>query len=219
MPEKLTISYATVADLVNSKDQFPVNFDDAWRWIGYSNKGNAEAALRSLLREGSDFLCESIKNGDKGRPYNAITLTTDAFKHFAMAAKTEQGYKVRDYFIECEKKLWANLKEVTKILDELGPGQPLIDGETQWRQEHKQSFIDTHTQLEDADTRARELYLIVQGFLAQANQELELCNHQERKAKEQARERLQLVNRHLFKIHTLVNWAFAKLDSYKGNYL
>lgn len=94
-------------------EQFPVNFDDAWKIAGYSNKGNAKRKLtmrNSFLKESRDYqiqkgevFIQSDKSALCGRSSDLILLTTDAFKHFCLMAETEQGELIRQYFIEAEK--------------------------------------------------------------------------------------------------------------------
>lgn len=100
--------------LLQSADEFPVDFEDAWRWIGYSRKNNAKAALLSAgFIEGTDFrvLLNNQQNPTGGRPVEQILLTVDCFKSFAMMAGTPRGHEVRLYFIHCEKQLKALLEQ------------------------------------------------------------------------------------------------------------
>ncbi|HEY9873603.1 MAG TPA: P63C domain-containing protein [Candidatus Obscuribacterales bacterium] len=103
-----------VFSLIQSGEEFPVDFDDAWRWIGYSTKGNAKAAFENAgLVEGIDFQVFMIfhKNSRGGRPTEKIKLTIDACKMFCMAAGTPKGREVRLYFLECERELKRLLQE------------------------------------------------------------------------------------------------------------
>jgi phage anti-repressor protein len=54
--------------------------------------------------EGEDFVGFSEKSGKPGRPSDCYFLTLDAAKHFAMLERNDQGFKVRQYFVEFEKK-------------------------------------------------------------------------------------------------------------------
>ena len=94
--------------MVQSADHFPVDFDNAWKWIGYSRKSDAKKALLSSgFIEGLDFqvLRQAPQNPKGGRPKESIALTVDCFKSFGMMAGTEKGQQVRQYFLECEKQV------------------------------------------------------------------------------------------------------------------
>lgn len=87
-----------------SDEQYPVDFDKAWVWIGYSTKGNAKRALEAVFKEGQDYRVfdSCVKNpieSTGGRPSESIQLTTNCFKKFCMMAGTEVGEAVRKYFI------------------------------------------------------------------------------------------------------------------------
>ncbi|MFT8245184.1 antA/AntB antirepressor family protein [Roseomonas sp. BN140053] len=47
---------------------------------------------------------EGINSG-RGRPEATYWFTLDAAKHVAMMANTEKGFEVREYFIECERRV------------------------------------------------------------------------------------------------------------------
>lgn len=83
-------------------EQFPVDFDLAWKMAGYARKDIAKRRL-SKLKKSIDFSTEEWKSGQRGRSSDLILLTTDAFKHFCLMAETEQGELIRQYFIEAEK--------------------------------------------------------------------------------------------------------------------
>lgn len=89
--------------IVNSGEPFPVNFDDAWKWVGYSRKSDAKELLEANFRKDSDFCGKTRKNKKRGRPPEEIYLTVDCFKSFCMMAGTQKGKEVRAYFLECER--------------------------------------------------------------------------------------------------------------------
>jgi hypothetical protein len=95
--------------------RFPVPFDLAWSIAGYSLKGTGK---RALTGKGSPFVkdedfafCNPAKWTQGGRSSDSISMSCDAFKHFCLMAKTEQGRAVRQYFIESEKR-WRLVQQV-----------------------------------------------------------------------------------------------------------
>jgi phage anti-repressor protein len=103
-----------VFSLLKSSDPFPVDFENAWQWIGYSRKGAAKTALipekEKVFIEGIDFSITFGKSSG-GRKPELIKLTIDCFKSFCMMAGTPKGREVRLYFLRCEAELKCKLEE------------------------------------------------------------------------------------------------------------
>jgi phage anti-repressor protein len=91
--------------LLDSKQEFPVDFNRAWRWLGFTTKQNAKySLLNSGFVEGIDFMItQQLGTLALPRPKEEIYITVDCFKTWGMMANTEQGKEVRRYFLECEK--------------------------------------------------------------------------------------------------------------------
>lgn len=110
-------SFDTALALLESGDHFPVDFDMAWQWVGYSKKSNARKTLVENFEQGFDFCSSISKNAQRGRPSEFIHLTLDCFKSFCMMAGTEKGKEVRRYFLNCERKLKEVLTDDSLSLD------------------------------------------------------------------------------------------------------
>ncbi|KAK3290070.1 hypothetical protein CYMTET_2538 [Cymbomonas tetramitiformis] len=102
----------------NNASAFPIRFDKAAEWIGFSTKSNAKRHLVENFEEATDFVISSEKMKKKisevdfrateksrGRDAECIYLTGDCFKALCMTARTEQGKRVRKYYLELEKRL------------------------------------------------------------------------------------------------------------------
>ncbi|TRT88127.1 MAG: hypothetical protein EWV82_03225 [Microcystis aeruginosa Ma_AC_P_19900807_S299] len=94
-----------IQTLAESPSEYPVHFDVAWNWIGYSRKDNAKKVLVANFEENYDFqvFLNNKENPLGGRPTEDIYLTVDCFKQLAMMAGTQKGKEVRKYFLECER--------------------------------------------------------------------------------------------------------------------
>jgi phage anti-repressor protein len=92
--------------IAQSIDPYPVDFDEAWQWVEYSNKANALRTLQDNFEEGPDYSSKkrNRSDGKPGKPYNAYFLTADCFKAFCMMAGTRKGKEVRRYYLDLEKK-------------------------------------------------------------------------------------------------------------------
>jgi phage anti-repressor protein len=101
----LTLNQEQVAALVESSEQFPVDFEYAWQWLGYARKDSALRTLKTEFQKGAEFSTLSCKNPLGGRPSVSYHLTNDCFKMLAMMAGTDKGREVRKYYLECERQL------------------------------------------------------------------------------------------------------------------
>ncbi len=103
----IDFSTETAIALLNSTDNYPVDFDDAWQWLGYSNKQAAKKKLTRNFEENEDYLTKWMNvphgNGLTASRTEFIYLTVDCLKSLGMMAGTEKGKQIRKYFIECEK--------------------------------------------------------------------------------------------------------------------
>lgn len=90
--------------IYNSSDAFPVDFNFAWQWLGYSTKQKAKDFLLKNFEIELDYnLQVELGSSANPRPSEDISITTEAFKTWAMMAGTEKGRQVRLYFLECER--------------------------------------------------------------------------------------------------------------------
>ena len=105
----MTFDITIAQNLLDSKEAFPVDFDSAWKWLGYTRK---ETALKNLLSdqfdEGIDFTASplgepSTTGFQPAMPQTKYFLTVDCFKTLGMLAKTRFGKEIRRYFLDCEK--------------------------------------------------------------------------------------------------------------------
>lgn len=171
--------------LLRSTEEYPVDFEYAWRWIGYSRKDAAIVALELNCVQGEDFNFQDIlevrtegrrKVTRKVRKYR---LSIDGFKMFSASAGTPRGQEVRRYLIACEKRLkqilsqsaqwndpdeeWAYHQQRYDIRiylkDVLRP--ELMNLVIRWAEDHGQSPITVCSDVHD------EMNLVIQGAKAQ----------------------------------------------------
>ena len=111
-------------ELVQSSDLFPVDFDDAWKWIGYVAKQKAKDKLLRHFEIEVDYKViqtgKLVSRPDRGEvEVEDIRLSTDCFKQLAMMAGTKQGRSIRHYFLECERI--AKTKTLGQPIEKLPP--------------------------------------------------------------------------------------------------
>jgi phage anti-repressor protein len=111
--------------LLDSTSDFPVDFDLAWKWLQFTRKNNAKRSLTaSGFTEGRDFVlmlsneqqinteAKILERGRKeGEQIERIWLTIECFKTWGMMVSTQKGKEIREYFLECERKLKAVVAE------------------------------------------------------------------------------------------------------------
>jgi hypothetical protein len=119
----LAFSQSLAQQYFQSTEQFPIDFDDAWVWLGYSRKDSAKRKLVEYFERGLDFSTELWSCPIHGGSRELIKLTVNCFKEFGMIAKTEQGKIIRKYFLECERIA----KELSK--QQQVPQTPQIPGD------------------------------------------------------------------------------------------
>lgn len=88
--------------ILHSGKSHPVDFDRAWRWLGYSSKGNAKRIL-SAPELADEVHTERVPTSTNGKHREVITLTVDGFKRLGMMTMTSRGREVREYFLQIEK--------------------------------------------------------------------------------------------------------------------
>lgn len=76
-------------DFLNSKEDFPVDLDDAWKWLGYYDKSTAKRAfLNAGFVENLDY-CIKHKHstGISIVPKENVLMSFQSFKSFVLLSK------------------------------------------------------------------------------------------------------------------------------------
>ncbi|MEG3878641.1 hypothetical protein QT972_14780 [Microcoleus sp. herbarium7] len=69
--------------LIDSPEEFPVDFEEAWIWLGYSKKQNAKEKLTRSFDKDVDYVITQVRVNSSqqgfqgGRPSEQIRLTID----------------------------------------------------------------------------------------------------------------------------------------------
>jgi phage anti-repressor protein len=97
------------AQIAQSTEAYPVDFDDAWVWVYESRKDSAKRALTKNFVEDVDYVTLLHKDVEQtstrgGHNAEKIYLTVDCFKEFCMMAGTDRGKQVRRYYLDIEKR-------------------------------------------------------------------------------------------------------------------
>jgi len=103
----LTFSQELAIAFYGSKESHPINFDDAWQWLGYTRKDSAKEKLNRNFEKDLDYSARwrsvTHSKGSSASRTEDIYLTVECFKSMGMMAGTSQGKVIRKYFLECER--------------------------------------------------------------------------------------------------------------------
>ena len=105
----------------NSKNEFIIDLDDVWKWIGFSRKDQAKRLLTKDFIEQIDYkilLPPKEEQVDKHGGYNKeqILITINTFKKFCLKAGTKKADEIHKYYIGLEELLQETLNEETDEL-------------------------------------------------------------------------------------------------------
>jgi hypothetical protein len=109
--ELFELNYKIYTSNKNNLDDFIVDFDDIWNWIGFSTKGHAKRLLeskniqnKSIFDIDKDYVIMITPKGNnsRGPSKHRILLTVHCFKKFCLKASTQQSEKIYDYYIKME---------------------------------------------------------------------------------------------------------------------
>ena len=102
-PDLLDFFLLTVVDFAGM--EFPITGEDAMKWLQYSRLDSFRRLFTKVLVEGVDYqvTLRSEASPQGGRIGSDVHFTVDGFKDLCMAAGTEQGRRVRNYYRTLEK--------------------------------------------------------------------------------------------------------------------
>lgn len=103
----------------DSKNDFVVDLDDIWKWIGFSRKDHCKRLLEKHFICDIDFKIVSPLKEEStkiGRPNEQILLNIETFKELCISAATEKSKEIKKYYIKLERLLQELLDEETSEL-------------------------------------------------------------------------------------------------------
>lgn len=124
------------------KEDFVIDLNGIWKWIGFSSKHKAKELLLKYFTIEIDYKIllnlsgEQVKtNGGAGLNKEQILMTIKTFKKFCMKANTKKSGQIHEYFINLEEALHETVDEETNEL------RLQLDN-TQYQLEQKQIELD-----------------------------------------------------------------------------
>ena len=116
----------------NTKTDFVIDFDNVWKWLGFSRKDPAKRLLEKYFVIDIDYKITkpappiggagleaevaSINLGGSGLNKEIIMLSVVTFKKFSLKSGTQKADEVHDYYIKLEELLQETVNEQTNEL-------------------------------------------------------------------------------------------------------
>ena len=99
------------------RNDFVIDLDNVWKWLGFGQKVNAKRVLEKNFRINIDYkilLCQIAKQDEKnhgGHNKETIILNIETFKRFCLKSGTTKADEIHNYFIKLENLLHEILEE------------------------------------------------------------------------------------------------------------
>ena len=110
----------------DNKNDFVIDLDNVWKWLGFNQKYNAKVTLEKNFVIDKDYKVFLTKTGEQmiapepsgakktnrgGHNKEIIMLNVETFKKFCLKAGTKKADEVHDYFIKLENIMFEIAKE------------------------------------------------------------------------------------------------------------
>lgn len=97
-------------------DDYVVDLDDVWKWLGYSSKENAKRNFVKHFKEDVDYKTSATtdtvpKKGKGGHNSLKVLMNVNTFKLFCFKSNTDKASQVHNYYIKLEGVLNETIAE------------------------------------------------------------------------------------------------------------
>jgi phage anti-repressor protein len=96
----------------DSKNNFVIDLDNIWKWLGFSQKVRAKELLIKNFNEDIDYVKSLSLKGKQtvktkgGQNKEIFMLNIDTFKKFCLKACTKKADEIHEYFIKLENMMF-----------------------------------------------------------------------------------------------------------------
>jgi len=99
-------------------DEFVIDLDDIWKWLGFARKTNAKNVLEKQFTKETDYLVLPQPRGNLlgGRPSEKIMMNIKTFKKMCLKANTSKANEIHEYYIKLEETLHEIIDEESNEL-------------------------------------------------------------------------------------------------------
>jgi hypothetical protein len=101
----------------NQRNDFVIDLDNIWKWIGFSSKYNSKRLLEKNFVMNNDYKILLLQDEKRdiytqgGHNKEIILLTIRTFKLFCLKAGTEKAAQIHEYYIKMEETLQEVIQE------------------------------------------------------------------------------------------------------------
>jgi hypothetical protein len=100
-------------------DDFIVDLDNIWKWLGFSRKNDSKKVLEKNFKIEIDYkivLRQVPQNLQGGRPSEKIMMNIKTFKKMCLKANTSKANEIHEYYIKLEEILHELIDEESNEL-------------------------------------------------------------------------------------------------------
>jgi hypothetical protein len=158
----------------NQRNDFVIDLDNIWKWIGFSQKVKAKTLLEKNFKLDIDYKILLSQQGKLnihvhgGHNKETILLTIRTFKLFCLKAGTEKASQIHEYYIKMEETLQEVIQEES---DELKLQLENKDKELEKKDKEKDK-IREKTLIEQFPNNAQCVYYGIIDNLSQSGEKL-----------------------------------------------
>ena len=98
-------------------DDFVIDLDNIWQWLGFSQKINAKTSLEKHFLIEKDYNLSLLRSQERrnqtkgGQNREQILLNIETFKLFCIKAGTKKAGEIHEYFVKLERLLHEVMEE------------------------------------------------------------------------------------------------------------
>lgn len=109
------LNYNIYKTFKDKKNDFIIDFDEIYEYIGFTQKGNAKRLLLKEFQANKDYIISLIPQEKRygGQNKENILLNINCFKRYCLLASTQQSKKIYEYYIIMEEIIMEYIE--TKI--------------------------------------------------------------------------------------------------------
>jgi hypothetical protein len=146
----------------NPKTDFVIDFDNFWKWIGFSSKDKAKRLLvKSFIKDIDYVILLTPKVEQKsqgGHNREIIMLSIKTFKSFCLKALTQKADEIHNYFIKLEEIIHEIMNEESnELIKQLIEKDELLKKE-QMKSIEEKKLVKEKTLLEQFPKNTQSIY-------------------------------------------------------------